>query len=346
MINIPPKAKILLIKLRSIGDVVYNTAVYKPLKESFPNASLTVLVERPSYDLVCDHPDIDEVLCFEKGSLWSQIKFYSRLIRAKYDVVIDMHEGTRGAVMCFLTLAPIRIGHKFAKRSFLYNTRVEFSDLEPKFPIDYQVALIKKIGVKFKNISPLISISELSNQKAETLLAENGIKKGDDYCVIHVGTKKKYDQWQYEKFARLVEIIPNKYKLRVLLTCGPNEGGHIESVVNLVQGKKVSCIQTGLQELGAITKRSRFVLCHNGGYMHMASALGTSVIALFGVVHPRVWKPLGSRDIVIYKGIECSPCNESTRKAECYKGDAECKRVIEIEDVLDAIEQTLSSGQF
>jgi len=341
MIKIPPKAKILLIKLRSIGDVVYNTAVYTPLKESFPNASLTVLVERPSYDLVSDHPDIDEVLCFEKGSLWSQIKFYSRLIRAKYDVVIDMHEGTRGAVMCFLTLAPIRIGHKFAKRSFLYNTRIGFSDLEPKFPIDYQVALIKKIGVTFKKISPLISISELSDQKAEILLTKNGIKKDDDYCVIHVGTKKKYDQWQYEKFARLVEIIPNKYKLRVLLTCGPNERGHIESVVNLVQEKKVACIQTGLQELAAITKRARFVLCHNGGYMHMASVLGASVIALFGVVHPRVWKPLGRKDIVIYKGIECSPCNDRTRKPECYKGDAECKRVIEVGDVLESVERIL-----
>jgi len=156
--------------------------------------------------------------------------------------------------------------------------------------------------------------------------------------------KKKYDQWQYEKFARLIEIIPDKYKLKVLLTCGPSESFHAESVINLVQGKRVTCIQTGLQELGAITKRSRFVLCHNGGYMHMASVLGASVIALFGVVHPRVWKPLGSRDIVIYKGIECSPCNDRTRKVECYDGDAECKRVIEIQDVLEAIEKILSKG--
>jgi len=117
MVKIPRKAKILLIKLRSIGDVVYNTAVYAPLKEHFPNAHLTVLVERPSYDLVSDHPDIDEVLCFEKRSFWGQIKFYSHLIRGKYDVAIDMHEGTRGAVMCFLTRAPMRIGNKFAKRS-------------------------------------------------------------------------------------------------------------------------------------------------------------------------------------------------------------------------------------
>ncbi len=108
MKNIPLKAKILLIKLRSIGDVVYNTAVYAPLKRHFPDAHLTVVVERPSYDLVCDHPDVDDVLCFEKGSLWKQILFYSRLIRERYDVVIDMHEGTRGAVMCFLTRASIR----------------------------------------------------------------------------------------------------------------------------------------------------------------------------------------------------------------------------------------------
>ena len=77
MKNIPQKAKILLIKLRSIGDVVYNTAVYSPLKRRFPDAHLTVVVERPSYDLVCDHPDVDNMLYFEKRSFWKQIKFYS-----------------------------------------------------------------------------------------------------------------------------------------------------------------------------------------------------------------------------------------------------------------------------
>ena len=343
MVKIPRKAKILLIKLRSIGDVVYNTAVYAPLKEHFPNAHLTVLVERPSYDLVSEHPDIDEVLCFEKRSFWGQIKFYNHLIRAKYDVAIDMHEGTRGAVMCFLTFAPLRIGHKFAKRSFLYNTKLEFSDLDPKFPIDYQVALIKKIGVPFSHISPSVYISKLATQRAKILLAENGIKEGAKYCVVHAGTKKQYDQWQYEKFARLVKIIPEKYKLKVLLTCGPGEEFQVESIINLVQEKRVRYVQTGLQELCAITKGSSFVVCHNGGYMHMASVIGASVIALFGVVHPRVWRPLGQRDVVIYKGIQCSPCNESTRKAECYNGDAECKRVIEIEDVLEAIEQVLNS---
>ncbi|HAX45548.1 MAG TPA: hypothetical protein DCX78_01805 [Nitrospina sp.] len=343
MIQIPPRAKILLIKLRSIGDVVYNTAVYAPLKKTFPDSHLTVLVEKPSYGLVCDHPDVDEVLCFEKGSLWKQAQFYSRLILEGYDVAIDMHEGTRGSVMCFLTRAPMRMGNKFAKRSFLYSTKIDFSDLEPKFPVDYQVALIKKIGVSFDQVTPSVHIPDHARQKAVGFLAEHGIKNGEEYCVIHSGTKKVYDQWQYEKFARLVENIPDKYGLKVVLTCGPGEEWQAESVIKLVRGRQIKYLQTGLQELGAITQGAKFAICHNGGYMHMASALGTPVVALFGVVNPRVWKPLGPRDMVIYKNIECSPCNKQTRKSECYEGDAECKRVIAEEDVLEAVERILNS---
>ena len=73
----------------------------------------------------------------------------------------------------------------------------------------------------------------------------------------------------------------------------------------------------------------------------MASVLGTPVVALFGVVNPRVWKPLGQQDVIIYKNLECSPCNHKSRKKECYEGDAECKRLIEVEDVLVEAERIL-----
>ena len=157
--------------------------------------------------------------------------------------------------------------------------------------------------------------------------------------MIHPGTKKVYDQWQYEKFSRLAEIIPKKYGVKVVLTCGPDEKTQVERVTKLVHSSEVVCIQTGLQELSAITQGASFVVCHNGGYMHLASALGTPVIALFGVVHPGIWKPLGEKNQVIYKNIECSPCYDHTRKPECYEGDAECKRVIEVDDILKAVER-------
>ncbi len=193
------------------------------------------------------------------------------------------------------------------------------------------------MGVPFDTLSPAIHISSLAKLKAKTLLAQNGIKEEDEYCVIHPGTKKIYDQWQYDKFARIVEGIPKNYGIKVVLTCGPDEVSQVQNLVKINQGIHTAYLQTGLQELGAVTYGAKFVLCHNGGYMHLASALGTPVIALFGVVSPNIWKPLGKRDQVIYKNIECSPCYKHTRKKECYKGDAECKRVIEVEDVFDAI---------
>jgi ADP-heptose:LPS heptosyltransferase len=131
----------------------------------------------------------------------------------------------------------------------------------------------------------------------------------------------------------LAEIILKKHGVKVVLTCGPDEKAQVECITKLVHSGEVVCIQTGLQELGAITQGAIFAICHNGGYMHLASALGTPVIALFGVVHPGTWKPL------VYKNIECSPCYGHTRKPECYEGDAECKRVIEVDDILKAVER-------
>ena len=143
--------------------------------------------------MVCDHPDVDDVLCFEKGSLWKQIQFYSRLIRERYDVVIDMHEGTRGAVMCFLSFARFKIGGKFARRSFLYNTKINFSDLKPAIPLDYQVALISKLGVPFENPQPIIHVSDAWRKSAHDLLISKNFDPEKPYCIIHPGALK-YDQ--------------------------------------------------------------------------------------------------------------------------------------------------------
>ena len=83
----------------------------------------------------------------------------------------------------------MRIGKKFSKRSFLYNTKLNFSELKPEFPIDYQVALVKKMGVLFDGVTSAIHISSLAKLRAKALLSKNGIKEEEKYCVIHFGIK-------------------------------------------------------------------------------------------------------------------------------------------------------------
>ncbi len=334
--KLPKNPKFLIIKLRSIGDVVYNTAVYAPLKRSFPDCHLTVLVEHFSLDIVRNHPDIDRVLSFEKKSWLHQLGFYYRLFAERYDVVIDMHEGTRGAVMCFITQAPYRVGHKFAKRSFLYNVKLEFGDLHPKQPIDYQVALIKKMGVKFGEIAPSVHISESAQSKADKLLQAEGIGPHEPFCILHPGAKP-YDRWEAEKFAQLADTIYSQHRMKTLWTCGPGQKHMVDEITPKIKNAPYAFISANLQELGAITQKAQFVVCHDGGYMHFAAALGTPVVGMFGWANPQIWRPPGNNVTIVSKEIECRPCNLQTRKEECWNGRPECKILITVEDILAAI---------
>ena len=334
--KLPKNPKILIIKLRSIGDVVYNTAVYTPLKKSFPGCHLTVLVEHFSLDIVRNHPDIDRVLSFEKKSWLHQIGFYYRLFADRYDVVIDMHEGTRGAVMCFVTQAAYRVGHKFAKRSFLYNVKLEFGDLHPKQPIDYQVALIKKMGVEFEKIAPSVHIPESAHTKADKLLLSEEIDPHESFCILHPGAKP-YDRWEAEKFAQLADRIYAQHHLKTLWTCGPGQELMVDEITPHIKNAPYAFISTNLETLGAITQKAQFVVCHDGGYMHFASALGIPLVGLFGWTNPEIWRPPGKNATTVSKEIECRPCNLQTRKEECWNGRPECKSLISVEDTLSAI---------
>jgi len=335
---IPSEANILLIKLRSIGDVIYNTAVYAPLKKCFPDVRLTVVVEPACYDIVRYHPDVDEVICFDKSSLIDHIKFYLELLRGKYDVAIDMHEGPRSALMCLLSRAPLRIGNKMARRSFLYNIKLDFTDLNPQYPIDYQVGLIKKLGVAFDRIEPVVHIASARRENAFRLMADHGIAPDDSFCIIHPGARI-YDQWDPARFARLAKYFHKTHNLKVLLTCGPGQESQAKDVLRLAGDTPVIFIMTDLQELAAITEKARFVICHNGGYMHLAAAVGTPLVALFGLTNPDIWRPVGDRQVILHRKLDCFPCTRHTIREECLQGDPECKRLITVEDVIAGAEQ-------
>jgi ADP-heptose:LPS heptosyltransferase len=336
--SLPPKPKILIIKLRSIGDVIYNTAIYTPIKKTWPDAHLTLVVEPPSYDLVCHHPDIDNVLIFDKSTLVNKINFYWNLYKEKYDIAIDMHEGPRGAGMCFLSCAYHKVGNKFAPRSFAYNTKIDFSDLKPKHPMDYQVGLIKKLGVKFDQPKPDIYIPEHIHERVDRLLTQKKIS--NSFYVIHSGARP-YDQWQLQKFADLAKIIHQQHRLKVVLTCGPGQESTVERIIQKIENTPYVFLQTGLNELAAITKRSKFVVCHNGGYMHLSAVMGTPTIALFGISNPDIWSPLGTNHTILRHKPDQSFLSPKNMHRLGIQKDTSGKKFISVEEVLKAVNKIL-----
>lgn len=340
--SLPPNPKILIIKLRSIGDVIHNTVIYSPIKKTWPDSHLTVVVEPPSYDIIRYHPAIDKILIFDKKTISKQFKFYWKLFKECYDIAIDMHEGPRGAGMCFLCFATFRIGNKFAPRSFVYNTKIDFSDLKPKYPIDYQVALMKKLGVVFDHIQPDVHVPQNIHDQADRLLKEKGIS--DKFCIIHPGARL-HDQWQLQKFAELVDIIGQQYRLKIILTCGPGEENIIKEIIERIENVPYVFIQTGLNELAAISSRAEFVICHNGGYMHLAAAVGTPTVALFGTSNPEIWGPLGKNHVVLQHKLDDFPSTSKIIHRDRLDSEHNCKERITVEEVLNAINKVLKDSK-
>ena len=202
-----------------------------------------------------------------------------------------------------------------------------------RYPIDYQVVLIKKMGVDFDKTNSEIYISDNAKEKASDLLKNAGIYSHDSFCIFHPGARI-FDRLESWKFAELADRIYEKYNLKILFTWGPEQKELVDQIIPKIKTAPYALLSSNLQELGAITLRAQFVVCHNGGYMHMANVLGTPVVAMFGWANPTIWKPIGDKAEVVYKNLECSPCGSKTIKSECLAGDPECKRLITVDDII------------
>jgi ADP-heptose:LPS heptosyltransferase len=195
------------------------------------------------------------------------------------------------------------------------------------------------MGVEFGEIYPVIYISDACRKTGSDLLATKGLTPEKQYCIIHPGARK-YDQWQFEKFAEILEYFYTRFNLSTILTCGPGQSDQIEKLTQcLPKNVPYTFISTELSVLLGITESAKFVVCHNGGYMHAASAIGTPVVALFGLTDYRIWKPFGEKSVVIHKDIDCWPCNSKTMKQICRDGKPECKELISCEDVIQGVKE-------
>ena len=140
-----------------------------------------------------------------------------------------------------------------------------------------------------------------------------------------------------KKFAELADTIYFQHNMKTLLICGPGQKHIIDEIIPKIKNAPFAFLSTDLQELGAITQEARFVVCHDGGYMHFASALGAPVVGMFGWTNPGIWGPPGNNTTIVSKEIECRPCNLKTRKEECWNGRPECKSLITVKDIVSAI---------
>ena len=337
---------ILIIKLRYIGDVLLATPVLRVLREQFPDARLTMVVNRGTEEILKWNPDVNEIIAVERSSPTAHMRFLRDLRRRRFDCVIDLTDGDRSAILTWATGAPVRIGvneeHRW--RGLLY-TIVTKRPAGAVHRLEQDLESLRALGLDPKPLTPVLKTSPQEDREADRLLAEvggevNGSASRGPLVMLQPGARYWFKAWPAERFAALADRLLETYGCRVLIGGESRERALAETV--RVQARSAPAVvagRTSLRQHAALLKRCALFVGNDNGPMHMAAAVGTPVVALFGPSNPSEWGPRGGLVEVLYKGLDCRRCFHPT----CDRGEQSCMKQISVDEVFAAAQRLLDS---
>lgn len=299
--------RILVIKLRAIGDVVLSTGVLENLRLAYPKARIDVLTEPPSAPVLEGNPFVDRVLVFRPKSEGGFRPIF-RARRERYDLIIDLFGNPRSAIITLLSGARHRVGYRFGWRQYCYNIVAEprgASVHNSRFNLDALTA----IGVPVTNNVQLFPLGEKEETFAARFMQANDLE--GRLCVgLNPGGGWITKRWRPAMFAQLGELIASKYGTRIVILWGPGEEGIAKEIYRLMREDSILIPPAGLKELGAVMKRCAAIVTNDSGPMHIAAALRVPILAIFGPTRPELQGPVGTiAEIVTNKDLLCLGCN-------------------------------------
>lgn len=329
--------KILIIRTDRIGDVVLTTPIIKILRDQFPKAHLAFLTGPKTKDIVKGNPFLDEIIIYDKHnkhrSIMETIKFSLELKQRKFDAVIVFNPSRRNHLFTFFARIPKRIGYN-RKYGFLLTDSFPDKKCEGlKSESFYNEMLLNPIGIQPKCSKELyVPLDSSQDDRIEALLKDSGITY--PFVTINVSASCPSKQWPIQNFAHLCQLIYDKLNFSSVLIGNPSL---CQETVGLVRCPIVSVDEKlSLPQLTTLIKKSKVHISGDTGPMHIASAVGTPVITIFGRtlsgLGPTRWRPLMGEVHLFHKDIGCNPC-----LAHRCGLDFDCLKATKVEEVFHAV---------
>ena len=333
----PSVKRILLIKLRYLGDVVLSTPVLPLLRKQFPEAKMTFLVNPGTAAVLQDNPYLEEVWVLPRQSWWQQLRFIQHVREAKFDTVIDLTDGDRSAFLSWVTGARVRLGYNRDRRwRGKFYSQVLPSAYGSMHMVEYHQQAIAGLGIHESVGEPEVYIHSEVGQQDEDAFGDF-FAKGQPLVLLHPTARYVFKAWPLERFAALADWLSGQ-GICVALIGSQREILIGQQIMNLTKNKPVNLMgKTQLSQLVALMRRSLLLIGNDGGPIHIASAVGCPVLGLFGPTDPAVWGPRGSNVKVIYKGLDCRECFYPG----CSRGEESCMRQISVKEVCQTAQSML-----
>ena len=337
------KSGIILVRgVNWIGDAVMTIPALRALKRSHPDMRLCLLVKPWVAPLFEKDPDIDKIIIYsdEYKGLAGKIRLARRLKNYGFDSALLFQNAFEAALITFLAGIKRRIGYSRDGRRFLLTDPVEFdAQARQLHHIDYYLNLLKKAGFNGQPDLPWLFLALDERKKARRTL--EGLKRP----VIALNPGAAYGsskRWLPERFAEVASKVITELNGSILLLGGPKEEGIADEILKhlvplpVAQASLLNLAnRTSLRELMALIAESDVLVTNDSGPMHIGYAVGTPLVAIFGSTSPEHTGPVGKIDIVIRKGMACSPCFER----ECKKNNLACMDLITSEEVYFAVKK-------
>jgi predicted lipopolysaccharide heptosyltransferase III len=341
--------RVLIMKLRYIGDTLSIIPVIDNLKAKAPDAVVDVLVNRGTEAVLEHHPGIRKVWNYDRqfatknilNTVIYNIKLINKLRLMDYDIVIDFTHGDRAAFLSFATGARRRISYQNSSSlSHLLMNRFVHCDPFQYHIVDYQLQALKLLGMDDFSREMNLRVPAEIRSKMDRLLVEHGVRLDAFNAAIHPGARGRLRQWHVERYGEIARRLHEKYAASILLLGGPGEGALVDSLERSL-GFRATFKSTNLTilEMAALFGRCRIFIGNDSAPAHIAAAVGCPGLTLFGPTYPHLWRPVSRQGEVVFKDVPCCGCRQET----CLHPGNSCMDRIGVEEVWDKAQRLCSA---
>jgi lipopolysaccharide heptosyltransferase II len=337
--------RVLVVRLRSIGDTVLATPSLYALRRFLPDAQIDILLESWVAPVLEGLALVDNIITVERGSTTSRARVARRLRAARYDVAYNLHGGTTATLLMRAAGAKHRVGFSSYQYSRLLNhaapTPTELWGQEKTHSVEQQLALVGWTGVPVSDRPPTrLVVTEKAEASVALRLRAAEVDATKPLALIHPAAAFATKQWATSNFARVAEDLSAR-GFEAVAIAAPSEKRVITELVENSSAHITTFTDLSLPEVAALAARSRLFVGNDSGIAHIAAAVGTPSVVIFGssnVAHWRPWTVAPSE--VIREELPCQPCPGYF----CAEFDApECIRRVTVKRVTGAIEKVISS---
>lgn len=338
--------RVLLVRLRSIGDTVLATPSLFALKRFLPHATVDILLEDWVAPVLEGHPHVDRVITVEKGSTASRARVARQLRSNRYDVVYNLHGGTTATLLTRATGAKYRVGLETYQYARLHNllspSPASVWAREKTHSVEQQLALLGWTGIPVSDLPKThLAVTARAAATISGRIQMAGLLNRP-FVVLHPAAAFATKQWSAENFARVAHELAAQ-DLSVVVITTPAQTDTVEKIQHRSSVPVASMSDLSLPEVTALLARARLFVGNDSGIAHMAAAVETPVVVIFGSSNTTHWRPWasgapGSPAEIVLEEMDCQPCHGYY----CEKFDEpECIKRVPVDRVMAAIERVL-----